>query len=195
MTSLDAEELIKELILTIRTINHDKLVSLSSYLSRSCFFVSPASTKFHGCFKGGLAVHSLNVYRLFKEFSSLYELNVSEDDIIICGLLHDICKCGAYIDSGAGYFWNKSSHPSRHGKLSVSMLESFIPLSKLQKEIILYHMGMYGVVNPGSYINEYSLTDLLRVFSNNIPAKVFSFCDELATIKEKLATENSGSKK
>lgn len=37
----------------------DKLLD---YIEKSDFFVAPASTRFHGAYKGGLVDHSLNVY-------------------------------------------------------------------------------------------------------------------------------------
>ena len=45
---------------------------LLEYLcSRSCdFFEAPASTRFHGSYKGGLLEHSLNVYACLKDYLS-----------------------------------------------------------------------------------------------------------------------------
>ena len=36
----------------------------------SDFFTAPASTRFHGSYEGGLAEHSLNVYRCLKDYLS-----------------------------------------------------------------------------------------------------------------------------
>jgi len=37
------------------------------FLESSDFFEAPASTRYHGNYKGGLAEHSLNVYEIFKK--------------------------------------------------------------------------------------------------------------------------------
>ena len=44
----------------------DKL--LDYLINKSDFFTAPASTRFHGAYDGGLAQHSLNVYKCFKAY-------------------------------------------------------------------------------------------------------------------------------
>ena len=84
---------------------------LEFLMSRSSdFFEAPASTRFHGAYKGGLVDHSLNVYECLKDYlerprvREIYGLNsVSEESIAIVALLHDICKVNVYrpsTDSG-----------------------------------------------------------------------------------------------
>ena len=40
---------------------------LLEWLCTSDFFTAPASTKYHCAFEGGLALHSLNVYKTLKK--------------------------------------------------------------------------------------------------------------------------------
>jgi HD superfamily phosphohydrolase YqeK len=64
------------------------------------FFTAPASTKYHGNFEGGLAIHSLNVYDSLCLISNSYlepENRYNEDTLKIVGLLHDVCKINTYI--------------------------------------------------------------------------------------------------
>ena len=50
-------------------ITRDGADKLLDYLTNKCdFFVAPASTRFHGSFEGGLAQHSINVYRCLKDY-------------------------------------------------------------------------------------------------------------------------------
>ena len=69
----------------------------------SDFFEAPASTRFHGAYKGGLVDHSLNVYDCLKDYLSrervktVYGLQqVSEETIAVVALLHDLCKINVY---------------------------------------------------------------------------------------------------
>lgn len=80
---------------------------LKHWMDTHEFWVSPASTKFHGNIKGGLAAHSLLVaYQAIfysvafaenfmqSKNSALYTYTAS--DVFIAGLCHDFCKAGSY---------------------------------------------------------------------------------------------------
>lgn len=72
------------------------------YLEEAGFFTSPASTKYHGAFPGGLCYHSVNVATEVLGIMAQHQL---EDEnmnasAVTCALLHDICKAGAYRDGG-----------------------------------------------------------------------------------------------
>ena len=58
----------------------DGMGDLVSWLRDYGFFTSPASTRFHGHFEGGLAAHSLRVYQLLTE---LCPDNI--DDVLVKG--------------------------------------------------------------------------------------------------------------
>ena len=74
------------------------------------FFDAPASTKYHCAFKGGLALHSLNVAReMYKmvradaakgsgdgEPEEAPKMAFGEDSILIAGLFHDVAKASMY---------------------------------------------------------------------------------------------------
>lgn len=76
----------------------NKINEFLQWLQDSDFFTAPCSTKYHLARKGGLAEHSLNVYRLLEEKLCKYNLfaEASESSIIICGLGHDLCKVNFY---------------------------------------------------------------------------------------------------
>lgn len=70
------------------------------------FFEAPASTNFHSNFKGGLALHSINVYKILRNIMNtpwMKELilkdgkEYSEETLAIVSLLHDVCKANNYI--------------------------------------------------------------------------------------------------
>ena len=51
----------------LRSTGREGIEKLLSYLEKSDFFEAPASTKFHGNYKGALCVHSLGVAALLLE--------------------------------------------------------------------------------------------------------------------------------
>lgn len=108
------------------TIEDADIERLKNWLLKSDFFVAPASTKYHGCFEGGLCLHSLNVYdvlvKLVNQFATHKEPNpkytklldengnelpneepefidvpnYTDDELKIVALLHDISKANYY---------------------------------------------------------------------------------------------------
>ena len=80
--------------------------SLLDWLIDTDFFEAPASTRYHGNFPGGLALHSLNVFERMRN-NCVHEFGAEcdgaeplpEEDlesIAIVALLHDICKAEFY---------------------------------------------------------------------------------------------------
>ena len=87
------KERFKALIRSTET-RKDELERLLGWLEGQDFFEAPASTRFHGAYKGGLLEHSLNVYDAFIKLFGNDGHN--KDSVIICTLLHDVCKVGFY---------------------------------------------------------------------------------------------------
>lgn len=92
MTS-SIQETITELL---RSTKREGIEDLIKFLDESDFYTAPASTKYHNAFEQGLAYHSLNVYFNLKELCDRYKMQIPEDSIIICGLLHDLSKVNFY---------------------------------------------------------------------------------------------------
>ena len=112
------------------------------------FFKSPASTKYHGNYEGGLFDHSINVYRCLEELreSSLAEPFPCMDSTFMIGLLHDLTKAGRYVFShdGTGYEYA----PARldfggHGADSLIKAQRLVQLDEEEAYCIRYHMGPY----------------------------------------------------
>ncbi len=82
-------------------IKRDGVKELMDYIRKSDFYTAPASTRFHLSTEGGLLQHSLNVYQCLKDKTeSLVWGRILEaaggDALIICPLLHDLCKTYFY---------------------------------------------------------------------------------------------------
>jgi len=177
--------------------------TLINYLHANGFFTSPASIRFHGSNSGGLAEHSLGVYWLLEKYAKnmlpgggrgQLTLPVKPENLIIAGLLHDVCKIGAYLASGTGYRWNRAQ-PKGHALLSLVRISHHIKLEAIEEMMIKFHMGVYGLLEfGGSYATEYHLRgdetktkeerygkSLANAWYHNPIVKLIYLCDELET--------------
>lgn len=137
----------------------DKLIkkAISKILIRySTFFNEPASTKYHGAYKGGLVDHSLAVYLAAIRTSFHYGIQSDEVNPIAC-LFHDICKVGRYklIKDDKGndfkYIYDNEYDGIEHGAESLRRLLNIEGVGELIPKpwqiAIAYHMGVFGVSN------------------------------------------------
>ena len=140
----------------LRKVKDSHIEDLIKYIeTKTDFFEAPASTRFHGSYKGGLVEHSLNVYDRLNEniYSSKVHLNVPERTIILTSLLHDLCKANFYKTE---LRWRKDDNnkweqyptygvddelPFGHGEKSVYIINKFITLSTYEAMMIRWHMG------------------------------------------------------
>ncbi len=88
--------------------NKEEAEALKNWMKENEFFTSPASTCFHGNYKGGLADHSLLVtvqaLKLALPILGNYDeckgeendYPVTAEDIFIACITHDFCKAGLY---------------------------------------------------------------------------------------------------
>jgi hypothetical protein len=211
---------IKENIITLlSSTKRDGIEKLIQYLCEEGFFESPASTRYHGVYPGGLAEHSLQVYDLLFGYQNRLQLDkivspgqkplpVSGWNLNIACLLHDVCKIGAYIPTGNGdYKWNKNQ-PKGHALLSITRIEQYIKLEEIERLMITYHMGVYGLnefYEEGDYqTGEYPLRgdhsedtnlskeesqkarygkSLANVWFHNPICKMMYFCDEIVSFR------------
>ena len=149
------EENRKEIIKLLRETGREGVEELIQYLDSTTFFTDPASANHHGAFKGGLALHSLTVYRNLKRYKDAKMFEANDDEIIIATLMHDVCKAGTYTiemrnkkdESGkwiqVPFYTNVKTFPYGHGEKSVDILRDYIKLTVNEKLAIRYHMGAY----------------------------------------------------
>lgn len=150
---------------------------LLAYLEKSDFFTAPASTRFHGDCEGGLCEHSVNVYnQLVRLHKSYPEVPVTDENIAICALLHDVCKIGCYKtemrnkkENGAWvqvpFYTFKEDFPyGSHGGKSVFMIQHYMRLTVEEAVAINCHMGNDdGKYTVFSAYEKYPLAWLLHV--------------------------------
>lgn len=161
-----------------KKIKRDGAEQLFDYIkNRSDMFSAPGSTRFHLSVKGGLLQHSLNVLDALK--SQLHDngdgtysylvcgqkiddkrFTVTEENIIVIALLHDLCKTKLYKIEAK---WRKDENnkwesydafviddeiPLGHGEKSCLMIQQFMKLEQPELYAIRWHMGFSENQNP-----------------------------------------------
>lgn len=121
--------------------NMDKVVE---WMEQNRFFESPASISHHNRFYGGLATHSFEVYEEAVKLNAERKAPLPEDSVVLCALLHDLCKSDLYYyDKEARSTKKKPEVAAQgHGIRSVRILKSCgLPLSREEELAIWWHMG------------------------------------------------------
>lgn len=168
------------------------VTKLIEFLNTSDFYTAPASTKYHGCYEGGLAEHSVNVMdamtTLNKTLHETYGMPLeSETSIIIVALLHDVCKTNCYKKK---QLWRKDANGKwegydgwernpdfamGHGGKSVYLIQKVFELTDKEAQAIFWHMGPYDL-SPYNTSNEMG-----DAFSKNTLAYLLNAADMTAT--------------
>lgn len=119
--------------------------ALRFVLTQESFFSSPASTKYHGNYPGGLYDHSYMVTISLLNLTHRLGLAWSrKQSPYIVGMLHDMCKCDNYIRKADGtYDYNTHTLLNGHGKKSVIMIQKFLTLTDEEIACIRWHMGAF----------------------------------------------------
>ena len=153
------------------TINRDGIDNLMDWLENDTnFFSSPASTRYHGSYEGGLVEHSLNVFnQLLFEMDTMvgkgWEDIYPMETVAIVALFHDLCKVGQYREtekwrknsdgeweSYLAYEYDPEQLTMGHGAKSNFFLQRFIQLTPVEAQAIFWHMGAYDI-SPYANLN------------------------------------------
>jgi len=170
--SFDIESNKLNVLDSLGMVRRQGIDELIDYLEKSDYFKAPASTRFHNVFEGGLCQHSINVTREFSKENSKWKNPLPQDSVIISGLLHDLCKVEMYKETSRGYEKVKE-FPKGHGKLSVARIEEHIKLSQPEKDVILFHMGLFSAYQ----IKEFTAWDLHKAIIRTPHVQVFAAID------------------
>ena len=174
-------------------IHRDGICDLMDYLDESGFYESPASTKYHGSYKGGLVEHSVNVYYCLQDMLKyIFPDNpdkYTKETIAIVSLFHDLCKIGKYKpclrnvkDPETGkwetvecFEYNQKHQPEGHGPGSVYRVMRYIQLTEEEIQAIHWHMG-------GFDLSQYNTVgDMGNTFQRNTLAFALHMADMMAT--------------
>lgn len=131
-----------------RVLNEEQMQTLESI----GYFTSPASSKYHLSVEGGLYEHSKNVTKAMLDLNYSLNLGISEESIIIAGMLHDVCKCNSYSPNLLKNGTISESVPYKytpkfigHSEVSVYIIQNVLKLDLKIEEFhaITYHMGAF----------------------------------------------------
>ncbi len=150
------------------------MILLFCYMEDNGFFEAPCSTNHHLAKEGGLAEHSLNVYKQLHLLNETLQAGIPEDSIILCALLHDIGKIGDHgkpnyikapeLKSGKApakpYITNPELTYEEHEIRSLLIIERFLELTEEEESAILHHNGLYGKLDSAFGTHNYDKTKL-----------------------------------
>lgn len=155
---MNIQELIED---ALEATNREGMNFLLCALEEMGFYDAPASTKYHGNYTGGLAMHSYEVYQIAHSIGmallDAVEYDELKDSITIASLLHDVGKAGQfgkplyidnYLKSGkvsesAPYVKNNDLLTLDHEIISVVEVTKYINLTEEEQYAIAYHNGLY----------------------------------------------------
>lgn len=186
---MNTKERITQLLLSTQ---RDGMEAMIEHLNGHGFFESPASTKFHGVYAGGLADHSLRVFEIIGPHvdsakmithpdttAGKKPLPLSCDSVVIATLLHDVCKAGAYVRTKADNGWtNNKAKDKGHAKLSIERISKYIKLTPIEELMIRYHMGIYGANEFEQYSGEFPLGDANDIAPDVFPDAEYTLCGD-----------------
>ena len=160
-------ENIQELIETALTsTGRAGIDDLIEHLRAIGFYDAPASTKYHGAYKGALAEHSYNVLQCALKLANAWldkeTVNKMYNSIVISALLHDLGKAGQYgkplyvdniLKTGQSkaqpFKTNDELMSLDHEIVSVIEASKYIELTEEEQHAIIFHNGLY--TNIGRY--------------------------------------------
>lgn len=149
LTDADIARNREEIISLLRSTGREGIDTIIEHLDANNYFTYAASKARHDSFYGGLAYHSLLVYR---EAMRIYEAeknttarDVDPRSIIITTLLHDLCKLNRYPclpgEKPTPIEYNREDG---HGRISVVNIESTgFKLTPEEALAIRWHMSCY----------------------------------------------------
>lgn len=129
------------------------------WLMDKCFFLAPASTKYHGNHEGGLFDHSFEVTCALVHLTEQLKLQWQNPrSPYIIGMFHDLCKIDIYKKYPSpnpkkqyDFKYDDRSLLDGHGVKSVMLLSQWYQLTEEEILCIRYHMGAYETEDWGRY--------------------------------------------
>lgn len=178
----------KKIIKLLRGVDRPGIDRLIDFMQSSTYFTDPASAKNHSNFPGGLCVHSYSDLEIAYKLRNAFDLELSDESLIITALTHDFCKIGTYTiqeKSRMNVFgaWEKIKYYAsvktpgglNHGEKSARMVSKLIELTDAEYEAISNHMSVwsYGV-------DKYALG---QCYEENPLALILAMADQYSTFQ------------
>lgn len=178
---MNSEELKSRFIATVKKyIQREGIDELLAWLDTTDFYTSPASTKFHGAYEGGLVEHSLMVFNELLFLTEAYNgvnininprwgngIHYTAETLAIVSLFHDLCKVENYAIEMRNvkendkwvqkpYYTHMEVLPfGGHGSKSMFLVMKHMKLTEEEAIAIVNHMGAWDNSNYGNPSNSY----------------------------------------
>ena len=152
ISDADIERNAQEIDSILRALPRAGIANLADWLKTTDFYTAPASSKYHLNSVGGLAVHSLNVYRCLQKMVADGLVKLEPETVAITALLHDLCKTNFYkkdvrpvtVDGETRNrdVWTiDDPFPAGHGDKSCYYIQRYIQLTEEEYAMVRHHMG------------------------------------------------------
>jgi len=166
--NIEAVKACTEAMLDYVAADEGEAKALKDWMNSTDYWTAPASTRFHGNFKGGLCLHTLMVIKQSLEFAKALldnfftspdadKYSLTAREIFLAALCHDFCKTGFYgteyrnTKDITGNWVKQPFYKSRsdnrnlgHGNESVLMMLEILPSmisNRMVIEAVSRHMG------------------------------------------------------
>lgn len=150
----------EQIIETLKSTGREGIEDFIYEMELNGFFDAPCSGGNHLCKIGGLAEHSLNVYKTAVKLAETFDYP-DDGSIAIVTLLHDYGKTGDYgkklyvdnvlkngkVSAVKPYKRNADILEKNHAVKSVIMINRYIDLTEDEEFAILHHDGLYERAN------------------------------------------------
>lgn len=178
MTTMEKYEYLKGLVVGERK---DSFLEFMKWVEENTDYLNaPASVKYNSCKKGGLLEHSVSVVSTMIKFKNAIAPDISNEQCVIVGLLHDLGKAGIagtplYLENEPTerqkafgfpatipYRINENLTFMTHAHRSLYLASSGIALSPDEAQAIVAHDGHVFQDNEQYKFKESRLTALLH---------------------------------
>jgi uncharacterized protein (TIGR02452 family) len=145
LTINEIEQNRSEMIELLSSTNRKGIDDVLKFMEGNDFYRIPASVRHHGNYEGGLAEHSLCVFKEAERMAGEQCTAERRNTLIIAALLHDLCKVGCYgIKRGQAVRCSNGNGGVKHGVRSVELLKKLgLELTEEEEMAIRWHMGKY----------------------------------------------------
>lgn len=141
LTNLEFEALkseFKNLLLSTNRTNIDRVLD---WLDKSDFYEAPSSRAYHGNYKHGLLIHSMNVYKIASRIAEQMtyikpDVVINDDSVKIAALFHDLCKANFYKTEMK---WRKDAN-DQWEQYPAYVIEDRFPFGHGEKSVLMLNM-------------------------------------------------------
>ncbi len=176
---MNYEEKYRGLIDVVKTREKEVRDFIRFLEEETLWLTSPASTRFHNDFEGGLLKHSISVAETLIKVKGILAPAIDNESCVIVGLFHDVGKVGFpgkpyYLANPQGselrskrkYIVNREVVPMGLAVRSLFLVSQYVPLTEEEAQAITYHDGQYIEENKVIAHKEEPLTLLLSYADN-----------------------------